>query len=68
MVVFGWCGCHEGIFWGCVYHGGAFPCVGEFDVVMCWGRFDRVGINVDIMYFLNDILEFLWVLCVFCGV
>ena len=37
-----------------------YPCIGEFDVVMCGGGFDRVGICVDIIYIFYDILEFLW--------
>ena len=31
---------------------GAILCVGEFDVVMCGDRFDKVGIHLDIEDFI----------------
>ena len=51
VVVYGWYEYCGEFFGGCVYSRGIFSCVGEFDVVMCGGRFDRVGTYVNIMYF-----------------
>ena len=57
-----------GIFEGCVYFGGGFPCVGEFDVVVCGGMFDRVCIHLAIVDTLYDMTECLRDLYVVCGV
>ena len=68
MVIFSWNGCRGGSFEGCVCSRGGFPCIGEFDVVMCVGGFDRVGIHLNIMDFLYGVMECLWGLYVSCGV
>lgn len=41
--------------------------VGEFDVLMCGGGYDRVGIRLDIVESLTDVMDYLRDLYVFCG-
>lgn len=52
---------------GCVYSGGGFPQVGEFDVLMCGGGYHRVGIHLDIVESLTDVMDCLRDWYVFCG-
>ena len=56
VVVFGWWGCRNGVYRGCVCFRGSFLCIGEFDVVVCEGGLDGVGIYVCVNCFLYDVL------------
>lgn len=46
-----------------------FPCVEDFDVVMFGSGFDRVGLHLDILHFLYDVMclqGFTDCVCIFC--
>lgn len=40
-----------------MYFGGGFKCVGKFDLVVCSGGFNRLGIHLDIMDSLYNVME-----------
>ena len=44
-------GCESVCGSGSVYYGGVLPCVGEFDIVVCAGRFDGVCVMRGVMGF-----------------
>ena len=49
MVVLGWCWYLGGSFKGYVYFGSIFSHVGEFDVLVCMGEFNKACIHLDVV-------------------